>query len=150
MRSFSNSTTDHTTRRITMAAALGDMRRGRSRAIKQNAFLQLRNSNNICYDSETSADIPRYSVETMALMVACLNHRYRGKNVYLALLDPPGLDLAAFPPFPRNNLFLFRQYHGVWSAAWLRKREHRKVGLFATKSDQVDDGRQRPKATMEI
>ncbi|KAK4233951.1 hypothetical protein C8A03DRAFT_19069, partial [Achaetomium macrosporum] len=62
--------------------------------------------------------------ETMALQIACLNRRYRDERVYFALLNAPGMDIAAFPPHDVDEGFLFYQHQdGIWSVAHITRQE---------------------------
>ena len=50
--------------------------------------------------------------ETIALMVvACLNHKYRDKRVYFALLNTPGIDIATIPTLDVDKVFLFYRHN---------------------------------------
>lgn len=60
----------------------------------------------------------------MALQIAWLNRRYREKSVFFALLEAPGMDIAAFPPCNVGEGFLFyRHEDGIWSVAHITCRE---------------------------
>ncbi|KAH6614535.1 hypothetical protein B0J18DRAFT_439596 [Chaetomium sp. MPI-SDFR-AT-0129] len=87
------------------------MDRERFEHIKDKAMRQLSPDNPTCCDAET-----------MALMVACLNHRYRGNSVYFALLDTPGMDTTTFPVLDVDKVFLF-YHHGnsFWSVAYIAR-----------------------------
>lgn len=73
---------------------------------------------------QLSPDNPTYcDAETMALMVACLNHRYRGNSVYFALLDTPGMDTTTSQIRDVDKVILF-YHHGnsFWSVAYIARR----------------------------
>ncbi|KAL2015083.1 hypothetical protein VTK56DRAFT_6333 [Thermocarpiscus australiensis] len=58
----------------------------------------------------------------MALQIAWLNRRYRNEGVYFALLNTPGMGIAAFPPHNVEKGFLFYQHHGgIWSVAYITR-----------------------------
>ncbi|KAK4150539.1 hypothetical protein C8A00DRAFT_17960 [Chaetomidium leptoderma] len=101
-----------------MAAPFHQMPPDRFAAIKAKALVQVQPTNKIPYDKET-----------MALMVALLNHQYREWSVHFALVGEPELGLASFPAPPRNNFFFFYQDDGVWSAAWV-DRTNKRLGMF--------------------
>jgi hypothetical protein len=73
---------------------------------------------------QLSFDNPMHcDTENMALMVACLNHKYRGESVYFALLDTPGMNTAAFPAPDVDKVCLFyRHNNGFWSVAYIARR----------------------------
>jgi hypothetical protein len=65
----------------------------------------------------------RCDSETMALMVACLNHKCRGKSVYFSLLNTPGIDTATFLAPDVGKVFLFYRYdNGFWSVAYIARQ----------------------------
>lgn len=72
------------------------MDRERFERIKDKAMQQLSSHNPTCCDTES-----------MALMVACLNHQYRGNSVYFTLLDTPSMDTTTFPVPDVDKVFLF-------------------------------------------
>ncbi|KAL2015040.1 hypothetical protein VTK56DRAFT_6432 [Thermocarpiscus australiensis] len=103
-----------------MAAPLIGMDRDRFERIKAKAKQQLDDD-----DSRAACD-----AETMALQIAWLNRQYQPKQkqannegVYFALLNTPGMDIAAFPPHDVEEGFLFYQHHGgIWSVAYITRR----------------------------
>ncbi|KAK4238380.1 hypothetical protein C8A03DRAFT_33623 [Achaetomium macrosporum] len=126
-----------------MAAPLIGMSKDRFRDIRQNAITELE-------DGGSDAD---YSTATMALMVACLNHHYRDYSVYFALLNAPGLDLRAYPPYPRNSIFVFHQHGGLWSTAWIDRTKNKIVafdGVSSTPNVINDDPRSSIAATAHL
>ncbi|KAJ4286022.1 hypothetical protein N0V88_008137 [Collariella sp. IMI 366227] len=109
-----NQSVDETAALSAGVAALLQHMMGRERFehIKGKAMQQL------SFDNPTRCD-----TETMALMVACLNHQYRGNSVYFALLDTPGMDTATFPAPDVDKVFLFyRHDNGFWSVACIARR----------------------------
>ncbi|KAK3897468.1 hypothetical protein C8A05DRAFT_38982 [Staphylotrichum tortipilum] len=96
-----------------MAAPLANMERQAFDRIKAKAAFQL------TYKNETS-----YDAETVALLIAWLNEHYCGRNAYFGLLEEPGLDLGTFPAPEVDETFLFRQYQGIWSVAYVKRQPH--------------------------
>ncbi|KAL2257851.1 hypothetical protein VTK26DRAFT_9082 [Humicola hyalothermophila] len=109
------------------------MSKDRFRHIQRNTITEL---------EDRTSDVEYSITETVALMVACLNHHYRDYSVYFALLNAPGLDLRAHPPYPRNSIFVFHQHGGLWSTAWIDWTENKIVtfdGVSSTPNMINDD-----------
>lgn len=72
-----------------------------------------------------------FDTETMALMVACLNRHFDNRRAYFALVDAPGLDIAAFPAQAHHKeIFIFHQHNDVWSVAYVNRQPCNTVTLF--------------------
>ena len=74
--------------------------------------------------SQTNVNNKQHSdAETMGLQIAWLNFRYRGRGVYFALLDEPGLDLQTFPAPEGSLAFIFYKHQHVWTVARVKRFE---------------------------
>ena len=70
-----------------------------------------------------------YDRETMALMIAQLNHCYEECSVYFSIVGAPELGLSSFPAPPRN-VFMFFHKEGIWSVACV-DRVKNQLGMFS-------------------